>query len=289
VLGRAMVQDYFAGHARTRMMAAVGILLSVTPMLGIMIGGQIHAWLGWRANFVLLTLFGAILFVVTWRWMPGAAPQLERSGGRGADFSWRALAVGYARLLRHPAYRIYAAISFIPNGTFYTVMAGAPFVLSASYGISPENIAWYIVCLPLAFMFGSLVASGLVRRHGHLAVMATGHALGLIGVALVLGLVLSGVNSPLALALPLLLVGFGNALFLPSALVGTVSSVPALAGSGAGLVGLLQQVNGAFAALLTGLIAHDTPVQWGMLMLVWAVLGIAAQCALPAVTRKAGA
>jgi DHA1 family bicyclomycin/chloramphenicol resistance-like MFS transporter len=282
VLGRAMVQDYFVGHGRTRMMAAVGILLSVTPMLGILLGGQIHAWLGWRANFVLLTLFGATLFVVTWRWMPSPA----RPGRREA-VTWRGLAGGYARLFRHPVYRVYAAISFIPNGTFYTVMAGAPFVLSAGYGIKPENIGWYIMCMPVSFLLGSLITSGLVRRHGHLAVMAAGHAFGIAGVVLVLGLALAGVNSPLALVLPLLLVGFGNALFMPSALVGLVSSVPALAGSGAGLAGLLQQLTGALAAFLTGLIAHDTPVQLGWLMLAWSLLGVAAQCALPAATREA--
>lgn len=162
------------------------------------------------------------------------------------------------------------------TATFYTFLAGAPIVLKA-YGVTPERVGWYIMCIPVAYIFGNLWTSRLVRRSSDRRIMALGQILTVAGLLLVLALGLGGVHDPLALALPLLLLGVGHGLLAPPTLAGTVGLVPVLAGSAAAVGGLLQQVSGAVGALAVGLVPHDGQVNLALLMLAWTACGVAAQ------------
>lgn len=279
VIARAMVQDLFTGSERTRVMAFVGMTMGVCPPLATLVGGQLHVRFGWQANFVVMAVLGTLLLAWAWRGLP-AGQATVRSGG-GA----RELLAGYGRLLREPAFLLYVSLLACTTATFYTFLGGAPIVLRG-YGVAPEHIGWYIMCIPVAYIFGNLWTSRLVHRRSDRRIMAMGQVFTLGGLLLVLALGLAGATTPLALALPLALLGVGHGLLAPPTLAGTVGLIPALAGSAAAVGGLLQQMSGAFGAFVVGLVEHQGQVNLGMLMLAWGVAGLAAQLALHAVLRR---
>jgi DHA1 family bicyclomycin/chloramphenicol resistance-like MFS transporter len=81
-----------------------------------------------------------------------------------------------------------------------------------------------------------------------------------------------GVSSPLALALPLVLLGLGHGLLVPPALSGTVGVVPALAGAAAAGAGVMQQLMGAVGGYTVGLVDHQQgAASLGVVMLVYAL------------------
>jgi DHA1 family bicyclomycin/chloramphenicol resistance-like MFS transporter len=92
-----------------------------------------------------------------------------------------------------------------------------------------------------------------------------------------LALGLGGVQTALAVALPLLLLGLGHGLLNPPALAGTVSVIPTLAGSAAAVAGLMQQLTGATGGYLVGLVPHEGAVNLGWVMLTFALTGAVAQ------------
>lgn len=282
VVGRAMVQDLFTGSERTRMMAFVGMTMGVCPPLATLVGGQLHVRFGWQANFVLMAVLAGVLLVAGWRGLPAGRPQ-HAPGQRG----WRTLVAGYRRLLREPAYLLYVAILSSTTATFYTFLGGAPIVLKA-YGVTPEHIGWYIMCIPIAYIFGNLWTSRAIHRRSDRRIMGLGQAWTLTGLLLVLVLGLAGAHTPLALALPLVLLGIGHGLLAPPTLSGTVGLVPALAGSAAAVGGLLQQFSGAFGSFVVGLVPHDGQVSLAVLMLAWAGTGLVAQLVLFRVVLRRG-
>ncbi|HVE51899.1 MAG TPA: Bcr/CflA family efflux MFS transporter [Ramlibacter sp.] len=273
VTGRAMVQDLFTGTERTRTMAFVGMVMGVCPPAATLLGGHLHVSLGWRANFVVMAVLALVLLVAAWR-LPAVRPQRQEPA-RG----WRTLFAGYGRLLREPRFLLYVAIMACTTATFYTFLGGAPIVLK-SYGVTPERVGWYIMCIPLAYIVGNLWTSRAIRRTSERRIMALGQAWTLAGLVLVLGLGLAGAGSPLALALPLLLLGVGHGLLAPPTIAGTVGLLPALAGAAAAVAGVMQQMSGAFGAFVVGLVPHDGQVALGAMMLAWSVAGVAAQVAL---------
>jgi DHA1 family bicyclomycin/chloramphenicol resistance-like MFS transporter len=165
------------------------------------------------------------------------------------------------------------------TATFYTFLAGAPIVLKA-YGVTPENVGWYIMSIPLAYILGNLWTSRLVRVTSDRHIMLLGQFWTLSGLLLVLALGLGGINTPLSLALPLIMLGVGHGLLAPPTLAGTVGLLPALAGSAAAVGGLMQQMSGAVGSFVVGLMSHEGQVNLALLMLAWAVTGLIAQLVL---------
>ena len=271
VVGRSMVQDLFAGPQRTRVMAYIGMAMGMCPPLATLIGGQIHVRLGWQTNFVVLAVLALLLLVAAWLGLPRVAKPPP------ADGHWlRAMFSAYARLLREPRFLLYVAILAATTATFYAFLAGAPIVLKG-YGIGPDGIGWFIMAVPVSYILGNFMTSRLIAQAGESRVMAWGQALTLGGLVVMLALGLFGVQTALAVALPMLLLGLGHGLLNPPALAGTVSVLPALAGSAAAVAGLMQQLTGATGGYLVGLVPHHGAVNLGWMMLAFALIGATAQ------------
>ena len=274
VVGRSMVQDLFTGAQRTRVMAYIGMALGMCPPLATLIGGQVHVRLGWQINFVVLAVLAVVLLAAAWWGLPRVAKPAP------ADGHWlRAMLSAYARLLREPRFLLYVAILAATTATFYAFLAGAPIVLKG-YGIGPDGIGWFIMAVPISYIAGNFMTSRLIQQMGESRVMAWGQALTVAGLLIMLALALGGVQTALAVALPLLLLGLGHGLINPPALAGTVSVLPALAGSAAAVAGLMQQLTGATGGYLVGLVPHEGAVNLGWMMLAFTLLAVAAQWAL---------
>ena len=269
VVGRAMVQDLFRGPERTRVMAWVGMTMGFCPPLATVIGGQLHVALGWQSNFLLVAVLAAVLLVAAWRGLPTREP------AAALDTHWlHDMGMAYARLAREPAFLLHVGVVAMTTATFYVFLGGAPIVLGG-YGVGPADIGWYIMCVPFAYVAGNFLTSRLIRRQGDRRMMALGQLLTLAGIALLLAL--AGVGSPLAFALPLMLLGIGHGFLMPPTLAGTVGAVPALAGAGAAVAGLMQQLMGALGGYSVGLVSHANTVNLGLLMLAFTLCAMAAQ------------
>ncbi len=295
VVGRAAVQDLFHGPQRTRVMAYVGMTLGLCPPTGTLVGGQIHEWLGWQANFMLVAGVGVLLFGAAWWRLPRRPAPAEPSAGAGpavgphlrtAEAAGRAPGTGpasgvwsvlagmgraYRQLLRMPVYLLHVAVLGLTTAAFYMFLAGAPLVLR-SYGVGAGEVGFYIMVVPLSYIVGNFLTSRLVQRQGGARLMRLGQAFSLAGTALMLGVGLAGLHTPLAFTLPLLLMGLGHGLLVPPCLVATVALMPTLAGAASALAGVSQQFAGALGGYLVGWVPSHTHTGLAALMLGATVL-----------------
>jgi len=281
VLGRAMVQDYFSGADRSRAMAYVGMAMGMCAPLATVIGGQVHVLLGWRVNFIVIGILAIVLMVTIRAVLPEDVPH------EGSDAHWlREMLDAYGQLIRVPSYLAYVGILSLSTGTFYIYLAGAPSVL-ANYGVGPAEVGFFIMFVPLSYIAGSFLTSRLVKHFSDAQLMLVGQSMGLGGISLMLALAVAGLQSPFAVAVPLILLGLGQGLLMPPTLVGTISVVPMLAGAAAGAAGLAQQLCGAFGGYVIGLFEHDGAVRLGALMLAFMVGAFINQLLLRGMRRRA--
>ena len=279
VIGRALVQDLFEIRERTRVMAYVGMTMGLVPPLATVVGGQLHVHLGWRANFVVVSVLAVGLFVAAWRGLP------DHQKTSGVQPHWfRAMVSAYARLAREPVFILYVIVLSMTTSTFYAFLAGAPIVLGG-LGVGPDGVGFYIMVGPLSYIIGNFLTSRLAHRISNRTLMWIGQSLATGGVALMAVLALAGVNTPLALVLPMILLGIGHGFLVPAALAGTVGLLPALAGAAAAVTGLMQQMLGAVGGFAVGLLTHADAARLGVLMLGLALIGVSAQVHLHRTTR----
>jgi DHA1 family bicyclomycin/chloramphenicol resistance-like MFS transporter len=273
VVGRSTVQDIFQGPARTRVMAYIGMALGVCPPLATLMGGQIHVRWGWQANFFLMGALSIVLFFAAWWGVPSSRKTQE-------PMHWlRSMFQAYSRLARERQFLLYVVILATTTATFYVFLAGAPIVLR-SYGVGPDGVGWFIMCVPLSYIVGNFLTSRIIHRVGERRLMQTGQALSVTAVLLVLLLAMMGWASPWAISLPLLLLGFGHGFLNPPALSGTVGLVPSLAGTAVAMAGLMQQLMGAMGGYLIGLVSHEGSVNLALMMLAFTLCSVVAQAML---------
>ena len=210
VVGRAMVQDLFEGPERTRVMAYVGMAMGFCPPLATVLGGQLHVWLGWQANFVLMALVSVGLWVAAWRGLP------EHQRAAAVPAHWLpAMLASYKRLGQEPVFIAFVVILSSTTASFYAFLAGAPIVLG-SYGVGPAGVGFYIMVGPLSYIVGNFLTTHLVHRWHERLIMRVGQALTIGGISTMVGLALAGWHTPLAFALPMVLLGLGNGLLVPA-------------------------------------------------------------------------
>jgi DHA1 family bicyclomycin/chloramphenicol resistance-like MFS transporter len=256
-------------------MAQVGMAMGLCPPLATVIGGQLHARIGWQANFVLLALMAAALAVATVRGLPAVAAR-----PRGDTHWLNEMGDAFARLGRERAFVLNVAVLALSVGAFYAFLAGAPLVLKA-YGVGPGEVGFYVMVAPLSYVFGNFLTSRLARHGRDMRMRAIGQALTLTGIVIMIALALLDVRSGLAFTGPLVLFGIGHGLLMPPTLVATVGLLPALAGAAAGIAGVSQQLVGAVGGYAVGGVPQDGPVGLGLLMAAFTLGAIAAQAMLP--------
>ena len=298
VVGRSLIHDWFVGPDRTRMMAYVGMAMGVCPPSATILGGYLHVQLGWQANFVLMAVLSALLLLAAWWGLPAGRPH-----GHGSDASsaatptettatatstspsgWQRMIASYRQLLRNRSFLMYMVILSCTTSAFYTMLGGAPIVLK-SYGVGPDGVGFYIMFGPLSYIVGNFLTSHLVLRLGERRVMMWGQGITFSSVVFMVGLSVLGWKAPLAFALPLILLGFGHGLLVPPALTGSIGLMPALAGSAAGAIGLMQQWVGAIGGYSVGWVSHHDATNLGLLMAVFATTSVLAQGRLNRLAR----
>lgn len=276
VVGRSMIHDHFRGHDRTRMMAYVGMTMGVCPPTASIVGGYLHVHLGWQSNFVLMTVLCLALLVAAYRGVPRAAAVARAPLPAATSTS---PVIAFRELLGNRRFVAGLVILACTTACFYVMLSGAPLVLGA-YGVGPEGVGFYIMFGPLSFITGNFLSSRLVGRLSARSAIAVGQVLTLSCPVLMLTLAWAGWHAPLAFALPLILLGLGHGLLVPPVLSGALGAVPAIAGTAAGVIGLMQQVLGAVGAYSVGWAHHNDATAVALLMMAFTLVSVVAQRAL---------
>ena len=281
VVGRSLVQDFFAGPERTRVMAFIGMTMGVCPPLATLIGGQLHVRLGWQANPALVFVLGVMLFFLAMRMLPPGG------GNAAGDAHWVVgMMRAYRALARLRVYLLHVAILGASTGAFYTYLAAAPLVLRG-YGVGPDGVGFHVMTATLSYVVGNFMTSRLIRRLGDQRLMMTGQAITLVAVILMVAL--AGWPSALAFSGPALVLGVGHGLLMPPTLSGTVGAAPALAGAAAAAAGLIQQLSGAFGGYSVGWVSTEGSLHVALLLTGFTLVGIAGQWGIMRANRRGGA
>lgn len=255
---------------------------AVAPMVGPALGGALGEHFGWRSNFIVFALLGAVALCL-------AAFGLQETHRHRISTLARQLQ-GYAELGRSARFWAYAACMACAIGTLYAFLGGAPLV-AAQLGLASSTVlGLYMGLVPTGFMLGSYIVGHGSARCTASGFILAGRALTCLGLLLGLGLAALGTTYPLSFFLPCMAVGLGNGLTMPAANARVLSIHPHLAGTASGLASALTVVGAGAISLLSGLLVQPAYAHLAVLgvMLASSLLsGAAALCIVRAERRFA--
>lgn len=250
---RAVIRDMATGPAAARMMAAIMIVISISPMLAPLTGSIVMAWGGWREIFAVLAGAALVSLLLILFVLPETLAAEHRQPVRLS-----AMLAGARRLLGDRRFMGLTMIGGFGMASFFVFLASASFVYTRQYGLSPTGFSLAFAVNAIGFFSASQFAGRLAERFGMERVISlaiTGFAVaGLV----LCGVVLSGID-----ALPVVVAGLfvANAflgLVMPTAMVMSLDPHPDIAGLASSLGGTVQMLTGGVMIAVTGPFLNNT-------------------------------
>lgn len=252
VVARAVVRDMFTREEAARMYSVVTTVVAIAPVVAPVLGGFIVVWLGWRANFWVLTGFGAsaMLLVIV------MLPETNRNPDPNATRIGQMLR-NFATMLSNRAYLGYVLTVMGNFSGLFAYLLGASFVLVDQLGMSPTSFGLSFGAASVGFMSGAFLGSRIVRYAGVERMCLAGTFFTAAGGALVFVLIWSDVISIWSIIVPTIVYFFGMGMSQPNIQAGAISPYPQMAGAAASLLGLAQYVSAGLLSMVLALFAFD--------------------------------
>jgi MFS transporter, DHA1 family, multidrug resistance protein len=247
VVPRAIIRDLYKGPEATRLMAAVMLVISISPMLAPLIGSGLMALWGWRTIFAALlgASFASLAILILFQ--PETLSQADRRPFDLADTRR-----GAARLLADPLFIGLTFLGGFGMASFFVFIASASFVYTGEFGLSPTGFSVAFAINAIGFFAASQAAAPLGQKYGPAHVMAAASAgFAVMTILLFVLALLGGVTLAICVS-GLFLANACLGLIIPTTMVMALDDHGDIAGLASSLGGTLQMLAGGLMIAAAG-------------------------------------
>lgn len=267
VIPIAVARDRHGPAGAARLMATLAMATSLAPALGPVIGGYLEVGFGWRASFVFLAAYGAVL--ILWIWFGLAETNRHRD-----PYALHPVPMlrNYGTLLRHRVFLGYVACAGFQYAIIFTFVSGSSPVLIDLFGVAPDAFGYYYGAVFVGYTIGAALTRRLTRRFGIERSAFGGTATLAAGTVAMPVLALAGIDNVWAIVVPMFVFMVGMGIAYPNALAGAVGPFPRIAGAASALMGFLFMSLAAVGGSAVGALYDRSQMP---LAVIVAILGVA--------------
>lgn len=247
VVPRAIIRDLHTGPAATRLMAAVMLVISVSPMLAPLAGSGLMALTGWRGIFAALVVAGGISLLTLALAQPETLPPAARQ-----RFDLTDTLRNSRRLITDRSFMGLTFLGGFGMASFFVFIASASFVYTESFGLSPTGFSVAFAINAIGFFAASQAAGPLGLRLGARRVMAVASAGFALATVALFALALAGMVSLAVCIAGLFLANAFLGLIIPTTMVMALDDHGDIAGLASSMGGTLQMLAGGLMVAATG-------------------------------------
>lgn len=279
VIGRAVVRDVYDRTQAARMLSAMASAMALAPAVAPILGGWLFTLFGWRANFVVLVLFGLGVLAASWL----VLAETNRHRDPGATRPTRILST-FGTLLRRRVFIGYTLVVSFGFAGLFSYISGSSFVVIDVLGVAPSAFGFTFMVVVVGYILGAASGGRLSARVGLDRLILTGTILAALAGAGAAGLAWAGIQSLPALLPFMSVYFFATAWMIPLGTAAAMGPFPRIAGAVSSLLGFIQISVGATAGYLVGAL-HDGTTH--SLTTIMAIMGACALLTYLGVVRGA--
>lgn len=245
-LALAISKDAYTGQERGRVLATIGTIMAVAPMIAPIFGGWILVGFSWRWIFVSQAIFGivawiGILCLPETLKTPTTTPILKIVGI-------------YLELLRNRRYVIYMLTFSLIGLAHFAFIGGSANIYITQMGLSEQAYSYFFALNAMAMMLGAFACSKVVRRFKSTSLITVSLSGILFGG---LAILFSGLPHPWDLALPMTIITFSYGFNRPVSNNLVLEQVDQNAGAASALLTFSYFMVGVFSMWLIALDWND--------------------------------
>lgn len=260
VLSRSIATDLYRGKHLAAVMAVIGAISGIAPVLSPVIGGFVLNYAVWQTVFVILLVIGIILLISSFRLVESHPKENRQALSILSSFGQ----IKY--LVKNRVFMIYVVMQGAAMFAFFGQIASSPFIFQTLYGFSALAFSGFFAANALAIgIFAFLSAKYRTPQRSVLA----GAIMFLISAPLV-GLMLF-LNAPVFLfeIFLWLMMGSIGLMLAPSTAI-AMNSARKYAGLASAVLGAVGFIMGGIASPLAGM--GDIRISSGLVFLIGAVV-----------------
>lgn len=282
VVPRAIIRDMHTGPEATRLMAAIMLVISVSPMLAPLAGSAVMAVTSWRGIFWMLAAATFVSLAMTRFLLAETLPPEARQ-----PVDLRATLAAARRLLTDRGFLALTFLGGFGMASFFVFIASASFVYSGQFGLSPTGFSLAFAVNAIGFFSASQMAATLGLRFGARRVVAVATLGFMVSTLVLFGLGLAGLASLVVTIAGLFIANAFLGLVIPTTMVMALDDHGDIAGIASSLGGTLQMLAGGLMVALTGPFFDGTVVPMLAAIAICGVLAFTLSRLLPAAQATA--
>lgn len=247
VIARAIMRDTFDGKDLNKMNIYQSMVWSMVPISAPLLGSYIQYYLGWRYNFLLLSVLSTFLLVLCWFKLPETIKIKEQT------ISVRQIFNDYKKIFYEKSFFPYLIFSACIVSLFAVFNISAPLIIQIIFKQSVIVYGWVVFSVAVTFLMGSLISRVLIHQISSKQLMLLGLIIIILaGIAL---LFVSSMNEPTLykFLIAIIIMQIGSAVAFPSAAAESMRPFIQKAGKSAAIFGCTLFLS---SALFSGIMSY---------------------------------
>jgi DHA1 family bicyclomycin/chloramphenicol resistance-like MFS transporter len=167
-LSMAIAKDLFLARQRQQLLAHLGVIVALAPMLAPVLGGWVLRWLDWRWIFFAQAAWAVLAWVGVLRMPEPLQTKVPATFGQ--------ILGRYLRLFRNKRFITLNLLMALLMTPIFAFIAGSPSIYISHFRIDAQTFGFYFGGNALAMMLGAFTCSRLTRRRPGLPLLWVGFA-----------------------------------------------------------------------------------------------------------------
>jgi len=282
VISTAVVRDRFDHQESARIFSMLLTLRGVGPIVAPIAGGVIVTWLGWRAIFWAVTLFGltlglSVLFGLEESRTAAVAARARSESPIGA----------YVAALKNTRILGYMLTSGLNFSCMFAWIAAAPYLVISLYKVPALYFGWIFGANAAGFMIAAQVNRRLLKSYRSDDILPRGAAGAALAAAVLLVDALTGWGGALGIFLPLFVVVASLGFVSTNAMAGGMAVDPSRAGAVSALFGASQFSVAGLTTVAAAVLSRQPAVAMAIVIMICALGALVFPLRLQAQRRAA--
>lgn len=183
VISRSIATDHYSGRELAKMLAVIGAINGVAPVVAPIIGGVFTELIGWQGIFCILLGLGALLLVGSYCFRE-SLPADNRVATK-----WNDTLRSFKVVLSDGKFICYVLQMAFAQGVLFAYISSSPFIIQQHYGFSPLMFSLCFAINAVAIGAGAALSVKFHRQSGCTLAGCVGMLIAAIGecVALMVG------------------------------------------------------------------------------------------------------
>lgn len=266
-LFRAILRDVYQGRDLAKADSYLNMALVPMAPLASIVGAYLGTYMGWRSNFLMVSLLvGYLLWMVMCR-MPETLP-VEKQVSR----SLKTIIHLYIKIISHKYFLSQTLCAGLAYGAVMAYITATPFLYQTRFHISPLVFGWLSILIALGFLIGSIVNIKILKYYTIKKSLSLSAILLIMSTGLMVLLAWLGYANVWAVIFPMMGLTIANSFIYANAFASAFAVVEAYAGLAASLYAAIQMAVGAVISMIAAVLPCQNQKPLALLLFVIALL-----------------